>query len=252
MPKRKKSVGYQGAFKRSKTLQHYARLKSKNKRQFTKTQERSLKDILKEAKKWQDLVLQDTALSPTMSYISPTTPTGAFYSIAQTDAEDNNRNGDTIRGTTLDIRGTLKTRYMGTTVCRLMLVQFAQRTGANINQVLEDYIPPAGLTYSSNVVDSFRKMNGTQKYQVLWDKKITMMKDGQVLPTGGTFPMVTSKFRAYVKLTPKQSKMTYEVPTATSPVKNPIYLYACYADTTGVTAYAPLLQYTARIRYVDV
>ena len=92
--------------------------------------------------------------------------------------------------------------------------------------------------------------NGTQKYGVLWDKKITMQKSSSPMPTGGTFPTITAPFRCYVKLTPSQAKMTYDSPVATSPIKNPIYLYACYADTTNSSQYAPLLAFTGRIRYI--
>ena len=223
------------------------------KKQFTAKQAFHIKEILKESKKWQDCSLDDTALTTLMTEMPMTLPSGngQFYWIGQTDVEDNNRNGDTIRGTTMDIRGTLKTKYQGTTTCRLMLVQWAQNANHDIREVLNDYQQPAGTSYSNNVVNSFRKMNGTQPYNVLWDKKIRI-GNAQVLPTGGTFPIVTKDFRIYVKLTPKQSKMTYGLPQPGGPVKNPIFLYACYADTTGVTALAPQLEYTARIRYVDV
>jgi len=224
-----------------------------SKPQFSKAQSRNLKELLKEAKKWQDVERADIALTPTMAYIGPSSPTnGAFFTLPVGDDDEGQRNGETVSATTIDLRGTLKAKYNGTTVVRIMLVQWEQRGGANINQVLETPVPPAGLTYSSNTVDSFRKINGTQKYTVLWDRKITMNKDGEALPTGGTFGVTQKAFRAYVKLKPSQAKMTYDSDAATSPNKNPIYLYACYADVTGVQAFAPVLQYTARLRYVDV
>jgi len=228
-------------------MKHYRRV-AKKKPQFTKQQERSLKDILKEAKKWQDVTLADFALTPTMTNIVPTPGTGAFYYIAQTDAEDNNRNGETIRGTTLDIRCSIKSRYSGTTYVRLMLVQFDQRTASSINDVLDSVTPPAGLTYSAAVVDSFRKINPDTKYKVLWDKKIVLNKEAnQVL--GG---IDERKVRIYHKLTPSQSKMTYDSAAATSPLMNPIYLFACYEDNSGSPGNAPTLQYTGRLRYIDV
>jgi len=253
MPKRKRT-SYSGRKPRSAASFAVSRRKHLGKKkQFTAKQALHIKEILKESKKWQDCSLNDTALTTLMTEMPMTLPpgNGQFYWIGQTDDEDNNRNGDTIRGTTMDIRGTLKTKYQGTTTCRLMLVQWAQNANHDIKEVLNETQQPQGTTYSNVVCNSFRKMNGTQPYNVLWDKKIRIT-NSNALPTGGTFPIVCKDFRIYVKLTPKQAKMTYGLPQPGGPVKNPIFLYACYADTTGVQALAPLLEYTARIRFVDV
>jgi len=148
----------------------------------------------------------------------------------------------------VDIRGTLKTSYEGTQVVRIMAVQFAERTTAYINQVLHSIAPAAGTGESFAVVDSFRRMNPSIKYNVLYDKNI-------VIPAGdvgaGT-DVKTKAFRIYLKLTPSQSKMTYDYDTAVTPAKNPIYMFACYADNTGTASQAPKLQYHGRLRYVDV
>ncbi len=252
--RKRKRTSYSG--RKPRSAASFARSRRKHlgkKKQFTEKQARHIKEILKESKKYQDCSLNSTALTSTMTELPMTLPAsgGQFYWIGQTDAEDQNRNGDTIQATTMDIRGTLTSKYYGTTTVRVMLVQWAQNNQHSITEVLEDVAQPTGLAYTNNVVNSFRKMNGTQPYNVLWDKKITMKSDN-IVPTGGGFPIITKDFRIYCKLTPKQAKMTYGAPTAGGPTKNPIFLYACYADTTGVTANAPKLQYTARIRFVDV
>jgi len=225
-------------------------VKKRNKKQFTKEQERSLKDILKEAKKWSDVHKSDQTLTSTMAMVISDDPggQGGWFAIPQTDSEtDSNRNGDTIRAVSVDVRGTLKSQFEGTTVVRIMAVQFSDRTTGNISKVLVSNTPAAGTGESSAVVDSFRVMNGDIKYNVLYDKKIT-------IPAGDVDPgdWKTKAFRIYLKLTKSQSKMTYDFPTATSPKLNPIYLYACFADTTGVAADRPKLQYHGRLRYIDV
>lgn len=248
MSKRKRSYNVSGFKKAFGKKSRYTKVKKK-KPQFTKAQERSLKDILKEAKKWADVHKSDVTLQTEMSMIVSDDPggQGGFFAIAQTDAEDNNRNGDTIRGVSVDIRGTLKTAFEGTTCVRIMAIQYSNRSTADIAKVLVNKEATAGTGESSAVVDSFRVMNGDIKYNVLWDKKITI--------PAGEIPasdFKTKAWRMYLKLTPSQSKMTYDYTTATTPKLNPIYVYACYADVTGDSNDAPKLQYHGRLRYVDV
>lgn len=253
MPKRKRT-SYSGRKPRSAASFAASRRRHLGKKkQFTEKQATLVKKILKESRKYQDCSLNDTTLTTQMTELPMTLPTsgGQFYWIGQGD-DQGDRNGDTIQGTTMDIRGTLKSIYFGTTTVRIMLVQWAQNNQHDIREVLNDYQQPAGVNYSNNVVNSFRKVNGTQPYNVLWDKKIQIKSDNIQTGTTGTFPVICKDFRIYVKLTPKQAKMTYGLPAAGGPTKNPIYLYACYADTTGVAANAPKLEYTARVRFVDV
>jgi len=248
MAKRKRSyniAGYKKSFGKKKRFSKV----TKKKPQFTKAQERSLKDILKESKKWADVHKSDQTLTSSMAMVVSDVPggQGGWFAIGQTDAEDNNRNGDTIRAVSVDCRGTLKTSYEGTTVVRIIAVQFANRSTADIAKVLVSNTPSAGTGESSAVVDSFRVMNGDIKYNVLYDRKIT-------IPSGeiAAGDVKTKAWRIHMKLTPSQSKMTYDYTTAVTPKLNPIYLYACYADTTGVGTDAPKLQYHGRLRYVDV
>lgn len=250
MSKRKRtSSGRKPRSKASFAASRRKHLQAK-KQSFTRTQRQHLKDILAETKKWTDVHKADQTLTTTMAMVVSDAPggQGGWYAVPRTADEDENRNGSTIRGTTVDIRGTLKTSYEGTQVVRVMAIQFAERTTAAINQVLHSITPAAGTGESFAVVDSFRKMDPKIKYNVLYDKNI-------VIPAGdvgaGT-DVKTKAFRIYLKLTPSQSKMTYDYDTAVTPAKNPIYMFACYADNTGTTSQAPKLQYHGRLRYVDV
>lgn len=246
--KRTSSSGRKPRSKASFAASRRKHLQAK-KASFTPTQTKHLKAILAETKKWTDVHKADQTLTSTMAMVVSDAPggQGGWFAVPRTADEDENRNGETIRATTVDIKGTLKTSYEGTQVVRIMAIQFAERSTAAINQVLHSITPAAGTGESFAVVDSFRKMNPTIKYNVLYDKNI-------VLPSGeiAAGDVKTKSFRIYLKLTPSQSKMTYDYDTATTPGKNPIYMYACYADNTGTSSQAPKLQYHGRCRYVDV
>jgi len=245
MPKRKRTISYQQAYKKSKTLQLMARpsYSRKPSRPFTKPQVKALKEVVKQAGGTFTDVQVRQNLTTTMTAYDAVGGT-QFFKLAAGDDEDT-REGDSISATSLTIRGTLTTADLKDTTIRLMLVQYVNFSGAHIREVLDNIAPvEASYADANAVINSFRKLHPEIKYRVLQQKTIVLKGGPNAINN-----LSLKNFTMSHKFTKAQSRMNYEDATVAGPKTNPVWLYACYAKQSD-THTAPQIEFQVRGKFI--
>jgi hypothetical protein len=173
--------------------------------------------------------------------------------VSGSSALEGERTGLSIKAMNMDLRVSVTAESKHQQLVRLILIQFKE--GGSFGDVLKTNTFDPNQPMS--VIRSFRKRKPDNEYTILADKIITFKPHADGSSAGSALQTRTKYCRFYHKFDEKGANMIYNTLANDDPVKNVVYLYACYATArqgADGSAFgnnqAPTIHYQCRQRYM--